>query len=435
MTTLRAAGATDVGQVRQTNEDQLLLAEPLFAVADGMGGHAAGEVASLTAVEALLVAFDGNPSSEGLLDAVQNANRAVWEQARESSELRGMGTTLTAVALIEEDGEEVLAIANVGDSRAYLLRDGELDQVTEDHSVPEELRRAGRLSPEEAATDPRRHVLTRVLGVDPEVEVDRFHIVPYRGDRLLLASDGLFGEVPDAEIASVLRRRAGPERVAKQLVTLANEAGGADNVTVVVIDVVDDDRAARASAAVKSGPIKALPRSLTATEVVGDDLATEPMPRVPDDPAPAPPPPSSSAVHERAEGPVTDARPRRLTFSTVAFVLVLFLLLASAGAAVVVYARASYFVGVSEERVAIFQGRPGGVLWFRPTLVEDTALRLSDVLPSTADVLRRGKQQPSLAKARRYVRNVEAEASSVAAARAQPQPPPTTPGPTPASVP
>ncbi len=427
MITLQAAGATDVGQVRQVNEDQLLMAEPLFAVADGMGGHAAGEVASLTAIEALMLAFDGNRSSQGLVDAVHDANRAVWEQARDRSELRGMGTTLTAVALIDEDGEEVLAVVNVGDSRAYLFRDGVLDQLTEDHSVPAELHRAGRLSAEEAANDPRRHVLTRVLGVDPEVEVDYFSLIPYRGDRLLLASDGLFGEVSDADIASVLRRRADPERVAEQLVALANDSGGTDNVTVVVIDVVDDDdRAARVSAAVTSGPVTAMPRSLPSAKGPAGEAPTEPMPRLPDEDGAAAVP--DVATPPVPPGPVEEpTTPRRSTASTVAFVFVLLLLLASAAAAVVVYARGSYFVGVREDRVAIFKGRPGGLLWFEPTLEEDTGVRVSDVLPATADVLRRGKEEPSVDKARRYVRNIEAEASR--ARTVDPTQPPSAPPP------
>ncbi len=435
MTTLRAGAATDVGQMRSLNEDQFLVAHPLFAVADGMGGHTAGEVASLTAIRALTASFEGNPSSDGLVDAVRQANRAVWDQARDHSELRGMGTTMTALALIEEGDDEVLAIANVGDSRAYLLRDGMLDQLTEDHSVPEELRRAGKLSEEEAAADPRRNVLTRVLGVGPEVEVDSFYVTPYKGDRLLLASDGLFGEITDAEIASAMRRRSSPERVAKQLVELANRAGGSDNITVVVIDVVDDeDRARRASAAVAGEPLTSTSRPPSSAEDTGSEPETAQLPQ-----ATAPPdaqgyvaaPPPAEPVAATPSG----RRKSRPSFSTIAFVLILVLLVASTAAAVVVYARNSYFVGVQRDRVVIFQGRPGGLLWFQPTLEERTSLRVSDVLPSTADVLRRGKEEPSLARARRYVRNIEQEALRARAGQmgtpTSPSPPfPPTTGPT-----
>ncbi len=424
MTTLVAAGATDVGRVRAGNEDQLLIAEPLFAVADGMGGHAAGEVASAAAMEALLVAFDGNPSNAGLVDAVRDANRAVWEQSRESSELRGMGTTMTAVALIGEgDEEEVLAIAHVGDSRAYLLRDGELTQVTEDHSVPEELRRAGRLSPEEAATDPRRHVLTRVLGVDSEVEVDTSQLVPYRGDRLLLASDGLFGELSDEEIAAILRRRSEPERVAQQLVAMAKDAGGADNITVVVIDVTDDDdRAAKASAKVGNQPVKAMPRPISAYSDPGADPATERIPRaVLTEDRPSPPLPAEPAG-EAKKAPRTSRGPN---LATVAFLAALILVLGLAATAILVSARGSYYVGVDGDDVAIFKGRPGGFLGFDPTLEERTDVRVADVLPSRIEDLRKGKQEPSVSAARSYVRDIAEEgARALMAATTSTIPPP-----------
>ncbi|MDQ3680245.1 MAG: Stp1/IreP family PP2C-type Ser/Thr phosphatase [Actinomycetota bacterium] len=430
MTTLVAAGATDVGRVRTSNEDEYLLAEPLYAVADGMGGHAAGEVASATAMEALSAAFDGNRSGAGLVDAVRDANRAVWEQSRQSSELRGMGTTMTAVALVEEDGDETLTIANVGDSRAYLLRDGELDQLTDDHSVVEELRRAGRLSPEEAASDPRRHVLTRVLGVDAEVEVDSFEVIPYRGDRLLLASDGLFGDVSDEDIAAVLRRRSDPERVAQQLVAMAKDAGGADNITVVVIDVTDDDRSARASTRVKSGWLAAQARPVSARRAPDTDPKndTEEMPRaVLAEPGPSPA--REEPVPEAAAPTPEPKKGRRLKLATVAFLLVLALLLASATAAILISARGSYFVGVQGDDVVIFKGRPGGLLGFQPTFEERPGLRLADVLPSRADELRRGKEVSSLDGARGYVRNIEEEA------RAAPVPPGTTPPPSPSVSP
>ena len=409
MTTLRVGGGTDKGRVRTSNEDQLLMAEPLFAVADGMGGHAGGEVASVTATEALLVAFDGNRSAGGLADAVRDANRAVWELARERPDLRGMGTTLTAAALVQdEDGDDLFAIVNVGDSRAYLLRDGDLDQLTEDHSVPEELRRAGRLSAEEAASDPRRHVLTRVLGVDPDVEVDFFTVTPYRGDRILLASDGLFNEVPDATIRSVLRKLRSPDAAAKELIRLAQEGGGNDNITVVVIDVVDDDdRAEKASAALADEPVVAMPRQLTPTETMA---VTDPPPRA----APAQPAGPPGGIE------VAVAAPRRSRLPALAFAVVVLLVLGAAAAAVGIYARGSYFVGIQGDEVVIFKGRPGGLLWWSPTVEERTGLLVSDIRPSRAEDLRQGKEEASLGDARRYVRNVREEG-------APPGPPPLTP--------
>src|SRR4051794_788243 len=252
MTALAYGFATDVGVVRANNEDTLLVEDNLFAVADGMGGHAAGEVASLAAVEALRAAFGQQPHTVGgLIEAVRIANSAVWDRAAEDTSLRGMGTTVTVVALVQEDGEDHVAIANVGDSRAYLFRDGELGMLTDDHSVAEQLVREGRLTPEEAAVHPQRHVLTRVLGMGPEVDVDCYPILPYRGDRFLLCSDGLINEVSESQIASVLRRLADPAEAARELVAMAKESGGHDNITVVVVDVVDDDdRAGVASAAI-----------------------------------------------------------------------------------------------------------------------------------------------------------------------------------------
>ncbi len=258
MTTLRAGSATDIGNVRTTNQDQLLVESPLFAVADGMGGHAAGEVAALTAVEALRSAFDKDPTGDGLLAAAEAANRSIWDRAQADSELRGMGTTLVAVALVDEDGEDRLAIVNVGDSRVYLLRGGELEQLTTDHSLVQELVDDGQLSEVEATVHPQRHVLTRALGVDSDVGVDEIQLLPMRGDRLLLCSDGLSRELNDSQVASVLRRFADPGQAARELVAEAKAKGGSDNITVVIIDVVDDDDLALTSSAALAaapGPI------------------------------------------------------------------------------------------------------------------------------------------------------------------------------------
>jgi protein phosphatase len=396
VTELRVGGATDVGQVRTNNEDQLIVAEPLFAVADGMGGHAAGEVASLTAVEALKAAFEHNRSADGLADAVREANRAVWRRAAEDSELRGMGTTVTAVALVEDDGDELLAVANVGDSRAYLLRDGELDQITEDHSLPEEMVRRGELAPEDAAMHPQRHILTRVLGMNEEIEVDCFRIVPYNGDRVLLASDGLTNELTDDQIASIMRRLSDPEETAKELVRQAKESGGNDNITVVVVDVVDDDgRAEAASTALADEPNKPRTGRVEHVAVLDDD--------------------------DLGRGRVasTAPKPRRLTGRVIVFVLVLAVLLGGVAGAIAWYARSAYYVGVDGKRVAIFQGRPGGLLGIDPTLKERTDLAVADVAPARRDDLAAGKEVPSLSAARVYVANLKDEAASLL-------PPPTT---------
>jgi PPM family protein phosphatase len=225
MTQLQAGAATDIGRVRQINEDRYLADEILFAVADGVGGHQAGEVASQTSVETLQKTFmEGEHTTEGLISAVEAANQAVWQLAQGSREKRGMGTTLTALALVQEGGEEQLALANVGDSRAYLLQQGELVQISEDHSLVEELVRDGKLTPAEAQVHPQRSIITRALGMEPEIEVDSWEIIPYTGDRILLCSDGLTNELSDERIASTLRQLADPQEAAHDLVRQARAA-------------------------------------------------------------------------------------------------------------------------------------------------------------------------------------------------------------------
>ncbi len=238
MIRLRAGWATDVGLVRTTNQDKLLAADRLFAVADGMGGAAAGEVASATAIQGLQDAFvdSGQPTADTLIRAAEAANRAVWDQAEANPEMRGMGTTLVALAHVEGDR---IAIVNVGDSRLYLFHDDELNQITSDHNLVAELVAEGRLSEEEAEFHPRRNIMTRALGVDPEVPVDLFHQDPEPGDRFLLCSDGLPREVKDDQIASILRRFGDPQEAARELVDEAKRRGGNDNITVVVVDVVE----------------------------------------------------------------------------------------------------------------------------------------------------------------------------------------------------
>src|ERR1700677_1980735 len=221
----------------------------LYAVADGMGGHVGGEVAAQVAVDALLRVFSREPTRAGLQNAFEKANGAVWQESQEHSELRGMGTTLTAIALVGgEDGRDRLALANVGDSRAYLFSDHQIVQVTADHSLAEERMRHGEMTEEEAAVHPQRHILTRALGVASEVEADMWDLRLRSGDRVLLCSDGLSNELTSDELAEVLSRVPDPGEAAHQLVEIANEHGGSDNITVVVVDVlVGEDTPAHAS--------------------------------------------------------------------------------------------------------------------------------------------------------------------------------------------
>ena len=224
---------TDIGCLRDHNEDSLVVTPPLFAVADGMGGHAAGEVASEIAVRVLSELAPEHPDVEALGRAIEEANRAVIQAAREGRGRQGMGTTMTAAML---EGER-LVIAQVGDSRAYLLHQGKLQQLTRDHSLMADMIEAGQLTPEEARTHPQRSVITRALGSDAHLHPDIYEINVETGDRLLICSDGLSGIIFDDQIENTLRRVQDPQRCASQLVNEAIAAGGHDNVTVIVADV------------------------------------------------------------------------------------------------------------------------------------------------------------------------------------------------------
>ena len=224
---------TDIGCLRDHNEDSLVVTPPLFAVADGMGGHAAGEVASEIAVRVLSELAPEHPDVEALGRAIEEANRAVIQAAREGRGRQGMGTTMTAAML---EGER-LVIAQVGDSRAYLLHQGKLQQLTRDHSLMADMIEAGQLTPEEARTHPQRSVITRALGSDAHLHPDIYEINVETGDRLLICSDGRSGMIFDDQIENTLRRVQDPQRCASQLVNEAIAAGGHDNVTVIVADV------------------------------------------------------------------------------------------------------------------------------------------------------------------------------------------------------
>jgi protein phosphatase len=230
-----AAGLTDPGLTRSQNEDGLLLEAPLYAVADGMGGHRAGEIASREALTALLANAPREADGKALARAVRAANRAVMESAAKSRTRTGMGTTMTAAMV---DGTHVL-VAHVGDSRAYLLHEGRLTRITEDHSMVADLVRQGAITEEDARFHPQRSVITRALGSDPDMVADVFDVRGAAGDRLLLATDGLTGMLPDDYIAELLDQQRTPEEAAARLVEAANRAGGYDNITVVIVDLDD----------------------------------------------------------------------------------------------------------------------------------------------------------------------------------------------------
>lgn len=227
---------SDVGLVRGHNEDSFLLRTPLFVVSDGMGGHAAGEVASSIAVETVGERAPGTADDVLLGAAVEAANMAVIEAAEQGIGKPGMGCTVTSV-LIEKNK---MAVAHVGDSRAYVLRQGTLVRVTHDHSYVEELVDSGQITADEARTHPSRSIITRALGSDPDMYADHFSLEVNDGDRVILCSDGLSSMISDAEIEALAVSSATPQQAADNLVAAALTAGGADNVTVVVVDVLND---------------------------------------------------------------------------------------------------------------------------------------------------------------------------------------------------
>ena len=227
-----SAGTTDAGRKRRRNEDSFVREPPLFVVADGMGGAQAGEVASRLAAAAFREFHEADEldPEERVATIIQEANRRIYERARSDAQASGMGTTITA-ALVSGDS---VAIGHVGDSRAYRLRAGKLEQLTEDHSLVADLVRSGRLTPEEADTHPQRSVITRALGTDLEVDVDTFTVEAEAGDLFLLCSDGLTTMVDDQQIAQMVANADSLEHATKALVKAANRAGGEDNVTVVL---------------------------------------------------------------------------------------------------------------------------------------------------------------------------------------------------------
>jgi protein phosphatase len=229
--------ATSVGRVRQVNEDSYLAVPPLFVVADGMGGHGSGDLASRIAIEDMSACVKLRPLfAEAVLTALEHANRHIIER----DEANRMGTTATGLAALETAGGDHLMVFNVGDSRVYRLSGGRLEQLTVDHSEVQELVLAGVITKEQARTHPRRNVVTRALGSDAGLLPDHWLLPAVGGDRYLVCSDGLFSELPDEVILPLLAVGTS-QQAADALVSAANDAGGHDNVTVVVVDIESDD--------------------------------------------------------------------------------------------------------------------------------------------------------------------------------------------------
>ena len=376
---------TDVGRGRPENEDSLLVDpdDGLYAVADGMGGHRAGEVASATAIDALKSAYLGG---QRLDQAVGAANAAVFAKAAEDAALRGMGTTLTAIALHDSTAE----LGHVGDSRAYLMRNGTVTQVTEDHSLVEQLVREGRLTPEEAQNHPQRAIITRALGIDADVAVDTYRIDLEPGDRLMICSDGLTNMLSDDTIAQTLRRHADPQQAADTLVDMANQAGGDDNITVILLDALSDGGDGKLT---------------TGGDGVGQ--AVEPAGGADADAGPfgagveVEPPPELEA-----DPPATGGA-RRGARSLLLWGLPILAVIGLAVGAVGWYARRTYYVGLSGDRVTLFKGVPGGLLGWDPTVDHQTELTGADLTEAVRADLESGHRFASRSDANQFLERLE----------------------------
>jgi protein phosphatase len=349
----QTVGVTDPGRKRRRNEDAFVCEPPLFAVADGMGGAQAGELASSLAATALR--DDSGDSPDGgetrVDELIQEANRRVYQRQSQDAAASGMGTTMT-VALVE-DG--TVAIGHVGDSRAYLIRERSLEQLTEDHSLVAELVRSGKLSPEEAGAHPQRSVITRALGTDPDVDVDTFSVETRPGDLFLLCSDGLTSMVDDETILSeVERNRRDLRGAAKALVRAANRGGGEDNITVVFFEIVGSSGDTASTLVLPeqredAGPEADEERTLDELDRVP---AVETMVVAPDE--------IEREADERRDEPPREPREpgRRVVIAALALVLI-----ALACGFVVWGLWRSHFVGAEADgHVAVYQGVPWNIV-------------------------------------------------------------------------
>lgn len=303
--TLAWGAATDAGRVRSDNEDSFVAEPMVFVVADGMGGHQAGEVASAIAATTLRDRLSGGAASVDVaVAAVVEANAAIFQGAHTNADQRGMGTTVTAIVVVPDGGAGPrLAVLNVGDSRTYVMRAGRLRRVSIDHSYVQELVSTGHISEIEARNHPRRNIVTRALGIEPSVRVDTWVLPFVRGDRYVLCSDGLVDEVEDDAIAEILAVHPSPQAAAEALVDAALRNGGRDNVTVVVVDALEGDE--------PPAPDADLEIDLSWDDEDGDVAADRLVDAEPDTP------PTAS---DTAPLPViTRSRPRRLTRGVVLF--------------------------------------------------------------------------------------------------------------------
>ncbi|MFK7916923.1 MAG: protein phosphatase 2C domain-containing protein [Ilumatobacter sp.] len=492
MAELTWGAGTHTGQVRPANEDHLHASNGVYVVADGMGGHEAGEVASELAVERIrdvLLAEDLAPTAERVVEAISDANGDIFRAAIATPGQAGMGTTVTVIAVIEDpmagrgapniddnDGveadrvtpiipleqPEALVLANVGDSRTYLYRHNRLRRVTVDHSYVQELVATGHITDDEARTHPRRNIITRALGIEPDVKVDWWTLPLVRGDRFLLCSDGLVDEVPDADITHVLSTNEDPQTAVDLLIAMANAAGGRDNITVIVVDVMEGDDPPDPTQELDLTPVWADDPDITLDDIrrieageleigssvrastedevaakrtrrqrrrdrksersndvdseTASSLAARAVLKDGDDTDASETDTSETDTSDSdasaANAPVeTRGAPKRPRLSRAIGVFVVIALLIAGFVAFAAWARRGYFVDFdTEDRVTVFQGKPGGVLWFDQTTANRGTLTRADM---SADGIESVEDQPSfssLADAVMFVRELPRDA-------------------------
>ena len=385
---------SDVGRVRDGNEDSYLIQDPVYVVADGMGGHLAGDVASRIAVQTISERTqDGNATTPDALErAVKAANEAIWSKAKDDPSLHGMGTTCTLVLVADAK----VHLAHVGDSRAYLFRDGELTQITDDHTLVGRMVKEGRLKPEEAERHPQRNIVTRALGVDEDVQVDLETVPVQEGDTILICSDGLSSMVGADAIREVLARASDPQQAADGLIDIANEAGGEDNITALVLVFHGGNSSGHAAPAEEI--TRAVPRAEVArrTESVQPGASPEEVTGAFDVPKPS-----------RAERTGRRARP-----ILTSVLIVLLVLIAGAVAFKFLIVNNSYYVTATDDgRIAIYQGLPDEVLGltFQEQL-EVSETRAEDLPTFLMEDVQDAIETDSLSDARETLSNLEERA-------------------------
>jgi protein phosphatase len=355
---VNAFGLSDPGRRRRGNEDSFVCEPPLFAIADGMGGAQAGEIASRIAATALREeTADGLSTEERIVALVREANRRVFESAHEDRSRSGMGTTVT-VAVVE--GERV-TFGHVGDSRAYLLRDGSLEQLTDDHSLVADLVRSGKLSPEEADAHPQRSVITRAVGTEPDIDVDTFAVDAQEGDLFLICSDGLSDMVDDTRVREIVAgARPDLQRAARELIEAANRGGGEDNITVVLFEI------GAVAAATPTDETRTMP-AVDETQVEEDTLdETHRVPAIDTMVVPA-----TEIEQHLEQSEQRRSYTRRFLYSFLALALVVLIILALLWG----FSRAHFVGARADGRVAVYQGVPwdivGDIRLYHPVFVSN----------------------------------------------------------------